>query len=104
MAKIFTHTIIDAKSADGTYDTMTNQGNVVARTVYIAGPFTGSVKIEASPSALGDDWYEVLSTTTAGAMSLTVDPLACSRLRAKLASMTDGTVTVKICCRVEYNT
>lgn len=104
MAQIFTHTIIDAESVDATYGTMTNQANVVERTVYVLGPYTGTVKIEASPVASGDDWYEVLSTTAVGAMKLTIEPLVCSRLRAKLTSMSAGPVTVKIACRLEPRT
>lgn len=104
MAQIFTHTMVTAAGKDATHAVMTNQGNVAARTVFITGPYTGTVKIEASPVASGDDWHEVLSTTSTGAMKLTIDPLVCSRLRAKTASMSGGAVTVKMVCRLELNT
>jgi hypothetical protein len=103
MAQSFSHTLIDAKSANGTYGLMTNQAQHVARTIYVTGPFTGTVSIEASPVDTGEDWHEVFSTTAVGAQNFTIDPLVCCRLRGKLASMMAGTVTVKIVSRYESN-
>lgn len=101
MAQVATYTLIDAKSADGTYNTCTNQANVVARTVYITGTLNGTVKIEASPSQTGNDWTEVFSETTLGAHVFDADPLVCHRLRAKLTGMVAGPVTVRVACRIE---
>jgi hypothetical protein len=101
MAQIFSHTLIDAETANGTYGLMTNQAQHVARTIYVTGPYTGTVSIEASPVMDGDDWHEVFTTTAVGAQNFDVDPLVCHRLRGKLASMLGGTVTVKIVSRYE---
>lgn len=100
MAATHTYTLVDAKSADGTYETITHQGNVTARTVYISGTLTGTVKIDASPVAEGDVWTEVFSETTLGVHAFDVDPV-CHRLRARLASMSVGPVTVRVACRTE---
>lgn len=101
MAQTAVYTVVDAESVDGTYETLTNQGCVSARTVYVQGPFTGTVKLEASPARTGNEWYEVFSSTSAGAQDLDVVPVVCHRLRAKLASMSAGPVTVKIACLIE---
>jgi hypothetical protein len=100
MAQTATYTLVNAKSTSATYDMATNQANVVARTVYISGTLTGTVKIEASPVDSGDEWVEVMSVTTVGVKSFTIDPV-CKRLRGKLADMVAGPVTVKVCCRYE---
>lgn len=98
MAQVAVYTVVDAKSADGTYETLTNQGVVTARTVYVSGTLTGTVKIEASPARTGNVWTEVLSQTALGAYELNT---VCHRLRAKLTGMAAGPVTVKVACRTE---
>ena len=101
MAQVFSHTMVTAATTNATHPVMTNQSNVVARTVYITGPYTGTVSIEASPVMSGDDWHEVFTTTAVGAQNFDVAPLVCHRLRGKLASMLGGTVTVKVVSRYE---
>ena len=103
MAQIFSHTMVTAATTNATHPVMTNQSNVVARTVYVTGPYTGTVSIEASPVQSGDAWHEVFTTTAVGAQVFSVNPVCCHRLRAKTASMLAGAVTVKIVCRIEPN-
>ena len=103
MAQIFSHTMVAAASTNATHPVMTNQSNVTARTVYITGPYTGTVSIEASPVQSGDDWHEVFTTTGTGAKVFSPDNVCCHRLRAKTANMSGGAVTVKLVCRIEPN-
>lgn len=100
MAQVYSHAIINDESEDGTYGVMTNQGNVVARTIYVSGTFEGTVKIEASPTRDGNDWVDVFSGNAVGVHAFDVDPV-CLRLRGKLSDMTAGSVTVVVACRVE---
>ena len=71
-----------------------NQGVVTARTVYVSGTLTGTVKIEASPARTGNVWTEVLSQTLGA-----YDSTRCATVYGQLTGMAAGPVTVKVAYR-----
>mgnify|MGYP003402218029 FL=1 len=95
MSQTYSHDLLTSVDSTVTGDAATHQDNVSRRSFYVSsvGAMTATLKLEVSPDASGDTWFEAASITTVG---VTTTDVICKRIRARVSAWTAGVLTCKM--------